>query len=121
MGEWGRLATLILSVEHRWCFCEDAEDSPSPQWISTLDLNLPCNRHAVTLCVICSSSHMPKPKQWAITDQDDKFITYRYEAPPGSESGLWVNLRWSNKRQLYTAFQSNAIDGAETWFRSPGR
>jgi hypothetical protein len=56
-----------------------------------------------------------KPKQWVLADKSEKFLTYRYEAPEGSDSALSVNLRWSVRRELYVAFQSNAIDGGAVW------
>ena len=51
---------------------------------------------------------MPKPKQWILAD-------HRYEAPEGADSALWVEVRWSLKRELYTAFRSNAMDDGATW------
>jgi hypothetical protein len=56
-----------------------------------------------------------KPKQWALTEESDKFKVYHYEAGEGSDSALWIDLRWSIKRELFTAFRSNAIDDGETW------
>jgi len=56
-----------------------------------------------------------KPKQWVLTDQDEKFRIFHYEAPEGSDSGLWIDLRWSIKRELYTAFRSNALDDGAVW------
>jgi hypothetical protein len=35
-----------------------------------------------------------------LSDQTEKFRVFRYEAPEGSESALWVELRWSLKREL---------------------
>jgi hypothetical protein len=58
---------------------------------------------------------MPKPKQWALTAQTEKFLTYRYEAPQGSESALWVELHWSIKRELYTSWRSNAVEDEGNW------
>jgi hypothetical protein len=56
-----------------------------------------------------------KPKQWPISEQTEKFIVRRYEAPEGSNSRLWIELRWSLKRQLFTAVRSNALDSGESW------
>jgi hypothetical protein len=58
---------------------------------------------------------MPKPKQWRLTRQSDKFLTYRYEAPPEAESALWVELHWSVKRELYTSYRSNATQDDCSW------
>jgi hypothetical protein len=56
-----------------------------------------------------------KPKQRPIAERTEKFITYRYEAGEGSNSHLWIELRWSLKRQLYTVVRSNALDSGESW------
>jgi hypothetical protein len=56
-----------------------------------------------------------KPKQWVLADQTDKFLIYHYEAPEGSNSALWVEVRWSLKRVLYTAFRSNTLGDSEAW------
>ena len=64
---------------------------------------------------------MSKPKQWVLSDQTEKFRVFRYEAPEGSESALWVELRWSLKRELYTAFRSNAVGEGELWIPLAGR
>lgn len=45
----------------------------------------------------------------------EKWITYRYEAGENTGSALWVEVRWSVKRELYTAFRSNAVDDGEVW------
>jgi hypothetical protein len=58
---------------------------------------------------------MSKPKQWVLADQNEKFRVFRYEAPEVAESGLWVEVRWSIKRELYTAFRSNAVDDGVSW------
>jgi hypothetical protein len=51
-------------------------------------------------CENSFKSHiMSKPKQWVLSDQTEKFRVFRYEAPEGSESALWVELRWSLKRE----------------------
>jgi hypothetical protein len=42
---------------------------------------------------------------------------HRYEAPEGSESAVWVEIRWSTKRKLFTAWRSNAVDDGEEWFQ----
>ncbi len=63
-------------------------------------------------------SHMPaKPKQWILTEEDEKFRVYHYEAGEGSDSCLWIDLRWSIGRELYTSFRSNAVDSGEVWIR----
>ena len=63
---------------------------------------------------------MPKPKQWVLSDETEKFLTYHYEAPEGSESVLWVEVRWSIKRELYTSWRSEAVgDGAWIPFLRP--
>jgi len=54
-----------------------------------------------------------KPKQWALTAESEKFKVYRYEAGEGSNSALWIELRWSIKRELYVSFRSNAVDAGE--------
>jgi len=49
---------------------------------------------------------------------------FHYEAGEGSNSGLWIDLRWSIKRELYVSFRSNAVDAqvlGEDWIDSPGR
>ena len=56
-----------------------------------------------------------KPKQWTLTSESEKFKVFHYEAPEGAESALWVEIRWRLKRELYTAFRSNAIDDGATW------
>jgi hypothetical protein len=57
-----------------------------------------------------------KPKRWVLADESEKFRIYHYEAPEGSDSALWVEVRWSRlKRELYTAFRSNALDDSEAW------
>jgi hypothetical protein len=56
-----------------------------------------------------------KPKHWLLGDEDERFKLYHYEAPDGSGSGLWIDLRWSIKRGLYVAFRSNAVDDGEFW------
>ena len=55
-----------------------------------------------------------KPKQWILTNEDEKFKVYHYEAGEGSNSALWIDLRWSIKRELYVSFRSNAIDDGNT-------
>jgi hypothetical protein len=50
-----------------------------------------------------------KPKQWVLTSESDKFKVYHYEAGEGSDSALWIGLRWSIKRELFTGFRSNAL------------
>jgi hypothetical protein len=73
-------------------------------------------------CENSFKSHiMSKPKQWVLSDQTEKFRVFRYEAPEGSESALWVELRWSLKRELYTAFRSNAVGEGELWIPLAGR
>jgi len=56
-----------------------------------------------------------KPKQWALTSESEKFRVFHYEAGEGSNSGLWIDLRWSIKRELYVSFRSNAVDDGEVW------
>ena len=58
---------------------------------------------------------MSKPKQWTLTSESEKFLIYHYEAPEASESALWVEIRWSIKRELFTAWRSNAADDGEAW------
>ena len=58
----------------------------------------------------------PKPKQWFLADETEKFQIHRYEAPEGSESALWIEIRWSRKRELFTAWRSNAVDDGKEWF-----
>jgi len=41
-----------------------------------------------------------RPKRWSLGDEDERFKFYRYEAPDGSGSGLWIDLRWSKTTQL---------------------
>ena len=73
-------------------------------------------------CENSFKSHiMSKPKQWVLSDQTEKFRVFRYEAPEGSESALWVELRWSLKRELYTAFRCNAVGEGELWIPLAGR
>jgi hypothetical protein len=57
----------------------------------------------------------PKPKQWVLTDQSEKFKIFHYEAGEGSNSGLWIDLRWSIRRELYVSFRSNAVEEGQTW------
>jgi hypothetical protein len=45
-----------------------------------------------------------KPKQWFLADEDEKFRLYHYEAGEGSNSRLWIDLRWSIKRERYVSF-----------------
>jgi hypothetical protein len=56
-----------------------------------------------------------KPKQWTLGDVTEKFKVYHFEAGEGSNSRLWVDLRWSIKRELFTSIRSNAIDDGEMW------
>jgi hypothetical protein len=56
-----------------------------------------------------------KPKRWVLTSEGEKFKVFHYEAGEGSDSGLWIDLRWSIKRELYVAFKSNAIDERAVW------
>ena len=56
-----------------------------------------------------------KKKQWVLSSEGEKFKVFHYEAGEGSNSGLWVEVRWSVKRELYTAFRSNAVDEGEVW------
>lgn len=58
-----------------------------------------------------------KPKQWILTQQDEKFITYRHEAPESAQSGLWIELRYSIGRAVYTSFRTNASEGEPVWIR----
>jgi hypothetical protein len=59
----------------------------------------------------------PKPKQWFLADEDEKFRVWRYEAGDGSNSGLWIDLRWSINRKLFVSLRSNAIDDGARWLR----
>jgi hypothetical protein len=65
-------------------------------------------------CYVTRACH-PNPNAGLLGDEDERFKLYHYEAPDGSGSGLWIDLRWSLKRELYTAFRSNALDDGETW------
>jgi hypothetical protein len=56
-----------------------------------------------------------KPKQWVLTSESEKFKVDHYKAGEGSNSGLWIDLRWSIRRELYVSFRSNAINGDDTW------
>ncbi len=67
------------------------------------------------LCDSLAGKGATKPKQWPVSDRNDKFITYRYEAPADSGSRLWIELRFSEIRQKYTALGSNAFDNGKTW------
>jgi hypothetical protein len=58
---------------------------------------------------------MSKPKQWALTGQTDKFQIHRYQAPAASESVLWVELRWSIKRELFTSWRASSVDDGRVW------
>jgi|SRR5271166_3493194 len=61
-----------------------------------------------------------KKKQWVLSSEGEKFKVYRYEAGEGSNSGLWIDLRWSIKRELYVSFRSNAVEAqvlGEDWIR----
>ena len=37
------------------------------------------------------------------------------QAGEGSQSALWIEIRWSIKRELFTAWRSNAADDGEAW------
>jgi hypothetical protein len=56
-----------------------------------------------------------KPKQWPIAERTEKFIIYRYEAGENSGSHLWIEPRWSLKRQVFTALRSNALGNGASW------
>ena len=58
-----------------------------------------------------------RPKQWILNAQDEKFITYRHEAPEGTQSGLWIELRYSISRSVYISYRTNASDGEPVWIR----
>jgi hypothetical protein len=45
-----------------------------------------------------------KPKRWFLGDEDELFKLHRYEAPDGSGSGLWIDLRYVKATQLFTEF-----------------
>jgi hypothetical protein len=65
---------------------------------------------------LSTQKSMPsKPKQWVLSTTSEKFQTWHYEAGEGSNSGLWIDLRWSIKRNLYVSCRSNALDGGEKW------
>jgi hypothetical protein len=50
-----------------------------------------------------------KPKRWFLGDEDELFKLHRYEAPDGSGSGLWIDLRYVKATQLFTRIRSNAL------------
>jgi len=52
-----------------------------------------------------------KSKRWLLGDEDERFKIYHYEAPEGSRSGLWIDLRWSKASQLFTRIRSNVLGG----------
>ena len=59
---------------------------------------------------------MPKPKQWSLAKETDKFHVWRYEAPEAAESALWIEIRWSIRRELFMSWRSNAAqDDGESW------
>lgn len=58
-----------------------------------------------------------RPKLWLLDNQDERFKVYHYEAPGGSGSGLWIDLRWSLNRKLFVSLRSNAIDDGTRWLR----
>jgi hypothetical protein len=57
-----------------------------------------------------------RPKRWLLGDEDERFKLYHYEAPDGSGSGLWIDMRYIKATQLFTRIRSNAL-GEGAWMR----
>jgi hypothetical protein len=55
-----------------------------------------------------------KPKRWLLGDEDEKCKLYHYEAPDGSGSGLWIDLRYVKATQVFNGIRSNAFEN-EKW------
>ena len=60
-----------------------------------------------------------KPKQWVLTSESEKFKVFHYEVGEGSNSGLWIDLRWSIRARtlcvVHVSFRSNALDDGAVW------
>jgi hypothetical protein len=56
-----------------------------------------------------------RPKLWLLDDQDERFKVYHYEAPEGSGSRLWIDLRGNMETKLFTRIRSNALGDGKTW------